>query len=54
MYRKCKAEGSEFANKEIGLEVNADKPKYMIMCQDKNAGGSDNIKFDNIFFEILK
>jgi hypothetical protein len=25
------------ASKQIGLEVNADTTKYMIMCQDQNA-----------------
>jgi hypothetical protein len=25
------------ASKEIGLEVNADKTMYMVMCQDQNA-----------------
>ena len=25
------------ANKEIGLEVNADKSKYMVMSRDQNA-----------------
>jgi len=39
------------ASKEIGLEVNADKTKYMIMSRDQNAGRSYNIKTDNSFFE---
>jgi len=26
------------ASKEVGLEVNADKIKYMVMSQDQNAG----------------
>jgi len=26
------------ASKEIGLDVNADKTKYMIMSRDQNAG----------------
>jgi len=26
------------ASKEIGLEKNADKPKYMVLSQDQNAG----------------
>jgi len=28
------------ASKEIGLEVNADKTKYMVMFRDQNAGWS--------------
>ena len=39
------------ASKEIGLEVNADKTKYMIMSRDQNAGRSHNIKIDNSSFE---
>ena len=35
------------ASKETGLEVNADKTKYMVMVQDQNAGRSHNIKTDN-------
>jgi hypothetical protein len=33
-------------SKESGLEVNADKTKYMVMPQDQNAGQSHNIKID--------
>jgi len=32
---------------EIGLEVNADKTKYMVMCRDQGAGRSHSIKTDN-------
>ena len=39
------------ASKEIGLEVNADKTKYMVMCRNQNAGRSHNIKIDNSSFE---
>ena len=34
------------ASKEIGLEVNADTTKYMVMSRDQNAGRSQNIKID--------
>jgi len=34
-------------SKEIGLEVNADKTKYMVMPRDQNAGRSHNMKIDN-------
>jgi len=33
--------------KETGLEVNADKTKYMIMSRDQNAGRSHSMKIDN-------
>ena len=42
------------ASKEIGLEVNADKTKYMIMSRDKNAVGSHNIKNDNSFITTVE
>jgi hypothetical protein len=35
---KEKAEASLLAGKEIGLEVNAHKTKYMIRSRDQNAG----------------
>jgi len=39
------AEDLVAANKEIGLEVNADETKYMVMSRVKNAGRSHNIKW---------
>jgi len=41
------AEGLVVATKEIGLEVNADKTKYIIMSRDQNAGRSHSMKSDN-------
>jgi hypothetical protein len=35
------------ANKETGLEVNADKTKYMIMSRDQKFGRSHSVKIDN-------
>ena len=42
------------ATKDIGLEVNADKTKYMIMSRDQNAGQSHSMKIDNSSFERWK
>jgi hypothetical protein len=39
------------ASKEIGLKVNANKTKYMVMSRDQNAGRSHNMKIDNRSFE---
>jgi hypothetical protein len=36
---------------EIGLEVNAERTKYMAMSWDQNAGQNYNIKVDNKSFE---
>ena len=38
------AEAWVVATKEIGLEVNVDKTKYMIMSRDQNAGRSHSMK----------
>ena len=43
-----------FGSKEIGLEVNADKTKYMVMSHDESAGWSHNIKIDNSSFEKVE
>jgi len=42
------------AIKEIGLQVNADKTKYMFMSWNQNAGQSHNMKIDNRSFEIVE
>ena len=34
------------ASKEIGLEVNADKTKYLVMSRGQHAGRSHNKKID--------
>ena len=42
------------ASKGIGLEVNADKTKYMVMSRDQNARRSHSIKIDNSSFERVE
>ena len=42
------------AVREIGLEVNADKPKYMVVSRDQNAGRSHNIETDYNSFERVE
>ena len=37
--------------KESGLEVNADKTKYMVMSRDQNSRGSYSIKNDSSSFD---
>jgi len=38
-------------SEKIGLEVNADKTKYLVMFRDQNAGRSYDTKIDNSCFE---
>jgi hypothetical protein len=51
---KKNAEALVVATKEIGLEVNADKTKYMIMSRDQNAGRSHNMRIDNSSIERVE
>ena len=51
---KGNGEALVVASKEIGLEVNADKTKYMDMCQDQRAEQSHNVKIENISFERVE
>jgi hypothetical protein len=42
------------AAKETGLEVNADKTKYMVMARDQNAGRSHSMKIGNSSIERVE
>jgi hypothetical protein len=42
------------ASKETGLEVNAEKTKYMAMSRNQNTGHNHNIKIDNKSFERVE
>jgi len=52
MYSKHRK--SVVAIKEIGLEVNADKSKNMVLSRDQIAGLSHNINIHNKSYERLK
>ena len=47
---KENAEALVAATREIGLEVSADKTKYMVMSRDQNAGRSHSMNTDNSSF----
>jgi hypothetical protein len=51
---KTNTEALVVASKEIGLEVNAEKTKYMVMSGDRNVGQNGNIKLDNKSFERVE
>ena len=51
---KENAEALGVATKETGLDVNADKTKYMVMARDQNAGRSHSMKIDNRSFELVE
>jgi hypothetical protein len=42
------------SSKDIGLEVNAEKTKYMVMSRNQNAGQNYNINIDNKSFERVE
>jgi len=48
---KENAESLVAATREIGLEVSADKSKYMVMCRDQNVGQNHSVRIDNSTFE---
>jgi len=51
---KENAEGLVAATREIGLEVSADKTKYMVMSRDQNAGRIHSVRIDNSTFKIVE
>ena len=51
---KENAEALLVATTEIGLEVNADKTKYMVMSRDRNAGWGHSVKTDNSSIERVE
>jgi hypothetical protein len=51
---KKNAEALAVATKEIGLEVNNEKTKYMVMSRDQNAGRNGNIQVGNKSFETVE
>jgi hypothetical protein len=51
---KENAEALVVATKDIELEVNADKTKYMVMSRDQNAGQDDSVKTDNSSIERVE
>jgi len=51
---KENAEALVAATREIGLEVCADKTKYMVMSGDQNAGRIQRVRIDNSTFERVE
>jgi hypothetical protein len=48
------AEALVAATREIGLEVSADKTKYMARSRDQNAGQNHSVRIDNSTFERVE
>jgi len=48
---KENAETLLVTTKEIGIEVNADKTKYIVKSRDRNAGRGHSVKIDNSSIE---
>jgi hypothetical protein len=42
------------ATNEIGLEVNTNKTKYMVVCRDRNAGRGHGVKINNSSIERVE
>jgi hypothetical protein len=51
---KENAEALVAAARETGLELSADKTKYIVMSRDKNAGRIQSVRIDNSTFERVE
>ena len=51
---KENAETLVAVSRESGLEVSADKTKYMVMSRDQNAGRIQSVRIDNSTFERVE
>jgi len=51
---KENAEALVTAAREIGLEISADKTKYMVMSGDQNAGRNHSVRINNSTFERVE
>jgi len=51
---KENAEALVASTREIGLEVNADKSKYMVMSRDQNAGQIHSVRIGNSTFDRVE
>jgi len=51
---KDNSEALVAATRETGLEVSADKTKYMVMSRDQNAGQIHSVRIDNSTFERVE
>jgi len=51
---KENAEALVAATRKIGLEISADKTKYLVMSRDQNAGRNHTVKINNSTFERVE
>jgi len=51
---KENAEALIAATRDFGLEVSADKTKYMVMSRDQNAGRIQSVRIDNSTFKRVE
>jgi hypothetical protein len=51
---KENAEALVVATREIGLEISADKTKYMDISRDQNAGRIQSVRMDNSTFKRVE